>query len=41
MIVRRINSEEVYDGSLAGFFYDGVCSCVSYVDLYKNVAVDY
>ena len=27
MIVRICSSEEVYDGRLAGFLYDGVCSC--------------
>ena len=27
MIVWRRSSEEMYDGHLVGFLYDGVCSC--------------
>ena len=38
IIARRRSSEEVYDGRLMGFLYDGVCS-FSYVDLYNNVDV--
>ena len=26
-ISQRCSSEEVYDGHLMGFLYDGVCSC--------------
>ena len=27
MVVRRRISEDVFDGSLSGFLYNGVCSC--------------
>ena len=42
MIVRICSSEEVYDGRLAGFLYDGVCSCFCmYVCLYGNLYLYY